>query len=355
MFYCVISHFQIYLKYMVQTKPIIGISLGDYNGIGPEVIVKALQNNNLNKMCTPVVYGSTKVFNYYKNKLNIKDWQLFGAQNIDAINPKAVNVINCFQDQSLTIEPGTVTSDAGKAAFECLEKATADLKSGKINALVTAPINKNNIQSDTFQFPGHTEYLANAFGVNDNLMFLVSEDLRVGVVTGHIPLDQVKSAVTRKAIKSKIDLMLASLKADFGIISPKIAVLGLNPHAGEEGLLGTEEKEIIAPLIAEYRQKKQFVFGPYPSDGFFGNSSYKKFDAVLAMYHDQGLIPFKSLAFDTGVNFTAGMPAVRTSPDHGTAYDIAGQNTAEASSMLHAIFTAIDVVKNRLNPMGEEI
>jgi 4-hydroxythreonine-4-phosphate dehydrogenase len=340
---------------MGQTKPVIGISLGDYNGIGPEVIIKALQNNVLNKMCTPVVYGSSKVLSYYKNRLNLKEWQIFGAQKIEAINPKAVNVINCFADSNLSIEPGVVTADAGKAAFECLEKATADLKAGKIDALVTAPINKNNIQSDTFKFPGHTEYLADAFGVKDNLMFLVSEDLRVGVVTGHIPLDQVKAAITNKAIKSKLDLMLASLRTDFGIVNPKIAVLGLNPHAGEEGLLGSEEKEIIAPLIAEYRQKKKFVFGPYPSDGFFGNSSYKKFDAVLAMYHDQGLIPFKSLAFDTGVNFTAGMPAVRTSPDHGTAYDIAGQNIAEPSSMLHAIFTAIDVVKNRLNPMGEEI
>jgi 4-hydroxythreonine-4-phosphate dehydrogenase len=340
---------------MIQQKPIIGISLGDYNGIGPEVILKALQNNVLSKMCTPVIYGSMKVLNFYKNQLGMKDWQLVGCQKPEIANHKATNVINCFNDQQTEIEPGKVTTDAGKAAFECLKKATDDLKAGNIQALVTAPINKNNIQSEAFKFPGHTEYLADAFGVKDNLMFLVSDILLVGVVTGHIPIEKVKAAITKKAISSKLDLMLASLKTDFGIQKPRIAVLGLNPHAGEEGLLGTEEKDIITPLTNEYREKKQLVFGPYPADGFFGNAQFRQFDAVLAMYHDQGLIPFKSIAFETGVNFTAGMPAVRTSPDHGTAYDIAGKNLANESSMLHAIFTAIEVCKNRAEHLDSKV
>ncbi len=332
---------------MSQQKPIIGISLGDYNGIGPEVIIKALQNNLILKLCTPIIYGSNKVLNFYKNQIDLKEWQTTIIQKAEMANPKAINVINCFQDQQLEVEPGKITAEAGKAAFECLSKATADLKEGKINALVTAPINKKNIQNNDFQFPGHTEYLADAFGVKDNLMFLVSDILRVGVVTGHVPIEKVKELITKKAISSKINLMLASLKQDFGIQKPKIAVLGLNPHAGEDGLLGTEEKDIIAPLTNEYREKKELVFGPFPADGFFGNLQYKNFDAVLAMYHDQGLIPFKSIAFEAGVNFTAGMQAIRTSPDHGTAYDIAGKNMADQNSMLHAIFTAIEVYKNR--------
>jgi 4-hydroxythreonine-4-phosphate dehydrogenase len=335
---------------MIQQKPIIGISLGDYNGIGPEVILKALQNNALSKICTPVIYGSMKVLNYYKNLSGLKEWQLFGCQKPEMVNPKVTNVINCFADQQIEIEPGKINQEAGKAAFECLKKATNDLKEGNINALVTAPINKQNIQSDSFKFVGHTEYLADAFGVKDNLMFLVSDVLRVGVVTGHIPIELVKAAITKKAISSKIDLMLASLKKDFGIQKPKIAVLGLNPHAGEEGLLGKEEIDIIAPLTLSYREKGELVIGPFSADGFFGNAQFRQYDAVLAMYHDQGLIPFKSIAFDSGVNFTAGMPAVRTSPDHGTAYDIAGKNMANEGSMLQAIFTAIEVVKNRNEP-----
>lgn len=331
----------------MQQKPIIGISLGDYNGIGPEVIIKALQNNSVVKICTPVIYGSMKVINYYKNLSGLKEWQLFGIQKPEMANPKATNLINCFGDNQLEIEPGKVTPEAGKAAFDCLKRATDDLKEGKIQALVTAPINKSNIQSADFKFPGHTEYLADAFGVKDNLMFLVSDILRVGVVTGHIPIEKVKGEITKAAISNKLDLMLTSLKTDFGIQRPRIAVLGLNPHAGEDGLLGMEEKEIISPLTKEYREKKKLVFGPYPADGFFGNNQFKQFDAILAMYHDQGLIPFKSIAFETGVNFTAGMVGIRTSPDHGTAYDISGKNIADHNSLLQAIFTAIEVFKNR--------
>ncbi len=330
-----------------EERLIIGISLGDYNGIGPEVILKALQYNRLQKICTPVIYGSMRILNRYRNLLNLKDWNLNGAQTISQISHKLTNVITCWPDQNGDIQPGRVTPEAGQAAFACLQRAVDDLKEGKLDALVTAPINKYNIQSEEFKFPGHTEYLAQEFGVQDNLMFMVSEKLRVGVVTGHVPLGSVREHITRERIAQKLTLMMQSLKQDFGIEKPKIAVLGLNPHAGEEGLLGNEEQDIINPLLTDLRNKGQLVFGPYPADGFFGTSNYRNFDAVLAMYHDQGLIPFKAIAFEEGVNFTAGMSAVRTSPDHGTAYDIAGKDLADETSMLQAIYTAIDVARHR--------
>ncbi|GAB3639822.1 4-hydroxythreonine-4-phosphate dehydrogenase PdxA [Spirosoma arcticum] len=326
---------------------VIGISLGDYNGIGPEVILKALQYNRLQKLCTPVIYGSMRILNRYRNLLDLKDWNLNGAPTVGQISHKLTNVITCWPDQSQDIQPGQVTPEAGQAALACLQRAVDDLKDGKLDALVTAPINKYNIQSEEFQFPGHTEYLAQQFGITDNLMFMVSDILRVGVVTGHVPLGRVRQNVTRERIAQKLALMMQSLKQDFGIEKPKIAVLGLNPHAGEEGLLGNEEQDIIKPLLTDLRNKGQLVFGPYPADGFFGTRNYKNFDAVLAMYHDQGLIPFKAIAFEEGVNFTAGMPVVRTSPDHGTAYDIAGKDLADESSMLQAIYTAIDVARQR--------
>ncbi|GAB3951799.1 hypothetical protein GCM10028805_32670 [Spirosoma harenae] len=330
-----------------EDRLVIGISLGDYNGVGPEVILKALQYNRLQKICTPVIYGSMRILNRYRNLLNFKDWNLNGAQTIGQISHKLTNVITCWPDQNQEIQPGQVTPEAGQAAFVCLQRAVDDLKAGKLDALVTAPINKYNIQSEEFKFPGHTEYLAQEFGVQDNLMFMVGGPLRVGVVTGHIPLGRVRQNVTRERIAQKLKLMMHSLKQDFGIEKPRIAVLGLNPHAGEEGLLGNEEQEIIKPLLTDLLNKGELVFGPYPADGFFATRAYKKFDAVLAMYHDQGLIPFKSIAFEEGVNFTAGMPAVRTSPDHGTAYDIAGKNIADETSMLQAIYTAIDVARHR--------
>ncbi|WP_080058657.1 4-hydroxythreonine-4-phosphate dehydrogenase PdxA [Spirosoma aerolatum] len=330
-----------------EERLVIGISLGDYNGIGPEVILKALQYNRLQKICTPVIYGSMRILNRYRNLLNFKDWNLNGAQSIGQISHKLTNVITCWPDQNQDIQPGRVTPEAGQAAFACLQRAVDDLKAGKLDALVTAPINKYNIQSEEFKFPGHTEYLAQEFEVQDNLMFMVSGALRVGVVTGHIPLGRVRQNITRDRIAQKLALMMKSLRQDFGIERPRIAVLGLNPHAGEEGLLGNEEQEIIKPLLADLLDKGELVFGPYPADGFFGTRAYKHFDAVLAMYHDQGLIPFKAIAFEEGVNFTAGMPAVRTSPDHGTAYDIAGKNLADETSMLQAIYTAIDVARHR--------
>jgi 4-hydroxythreonine-4-phosphate dehydrogenase len=331
----------------MEQKPIIGITLGDYNGVGPEVILKALQGNHFNRICIPVVYGSMRVLNRYKHLLEMKDWQLFGAQSLANLNPKATNIISCWNDQQTEAEPGKITPEAGKAALACLQKAVADLKEGKLDAVVTAPINKANIQSEAFQFPGHTEYFTQSFDAADSLMFLVSEQVKVGVVTGHVPLGEVRTQVTAERIKQKLSLMIASLRRDFGVKKPRIAVLGLNPHAGEGGLLGDEENQVIGPVLQEFKNKGHLIFGPFPADGFFGAMQHRKFDAVLAMYHDQGLMPFKMLAFSDGVNFTAGLSVVRTSPDHGTAYDIAGKNQADENSLKQAIFTALEIIKNR--------
>lgn len=328
-------------------KPVIGITLGDYNGIGPEVILKALHGNHLNKQITPVIYGSMRVLNRYKHLYDMKDWQLHGIASVSAVNHKLVNVITCFDDSQTSVEPGKVSPEAGQAAFECLQQAVSDLKEGHIAALITGPINKHTIQSESFKFPGHTEFLAERFESTEYLMFMVSERLKIGVVTGHVPLGRVRSGIHQDAVSRKLTQIVKSLQEDFGITKPRIAVLGLNPHAGEDGLLGNEEKDVIAPVIEQFRKKNHLIYGPFPADGFFGAGSWKKFDAVLAMYHDQGLMPFKMLAFEDGVNFTAGLPAVRTSPDHGTAYDIAGKNLADPGSMLQAIFTALDVVRNR--------
>lgn len=331
---------------MSEHKPIIGITLGDFNGVGPEVTLKALSNNTILKMCTPVIYGSVKVLSKYRKLLNLEEWTLHPVKSIDQISPKRTNVLNCW-NENLEIQPGKVTAEAGQNAFIALKSAVADLQNKHIDAIVTAPINKFNIQNEEFKFAGHTEYFTQSFGVQDSLMLLVSEGLRVGVVTGHIPLGAVKEAITKEKIISKATILLQTLKRDFGIQKPKIALLGLNPHAGEEGLLGNEEQEIITPVIQELKHKGNMVFGPFPADGFFGTMSYKKYDAVLAMYHDQGLIPFKTIAFESGVNYTAGLPIVRTSPDHGTAYNISGKNVASETSMREAIFLAIDIVNMR--------
>lgn len=328
-------------------KPIIGISIGDYNGIGPEVILKALEGNQLASQCTPIIYGSLRVMTKYRNLLQMKDWNLQGIHKAEQANPKGTSVITCWNDKETEIEPGKITAEAGKGALAALRRATDDLKAGRIDALVTAPINKDTIQSDDFKFPGHTEFLAEAFGTREALMFMVAGDFRVGVLTGHIPLEKVSSQVTSEKLRAKINQILRSLKGDFGIVKPKVAVLGLNPHAGENGLLGKEEQDVIAPTLTRFREKGELVFGPFSSDGFFAAGTFHQYDAVLAMYHDQGLIPFKTIAFNTGVNFTAGLPAVRTSPDHGTAYDIAGQNVAEPGSMLEAIYLACDVARQR--------
>jgi 4-hydroxythreonine-4-phosphate dehydrogenase len=332
-------------------KPVIGITLGDYNGIGPEVILKSLSDNKILRSCTPVIYGSMKVLTKYRKLLHLEDWMLNVIQSPDQANPKRTNIINCWDDQHLEIEPGKVTPEAGQGAWASLKAAAEDLKTHLIEAVVTAPINKSNIRNEEFRYAGHTEFFAELFSANEarkeSLMFLVSERLRVGVVTGHIPLEQVKSKLTRDRITGKILLMVKSLQRDFGIQKPKIAVLGLNPHAGEEGLLGKEEQDIIIPAMQALKNKGMLLYGPFPADGFFGMNSYRKFDAVLAMYHDQGLIPFKTIAFESGVNFTAGLKVVRTSPDHGTAYSIAGKNVADETSMREAIYTACDIIKQR--------
>lgn len=324
----------------------IGISIGDVNGIGLEVIIKALSENQILDYCTPIVYGHSKVVSYHRKALGMTDLIFNVIASPDAANPKKANLINCWEED-VKIDLGTSNETGGKYALLSLEKATDDLINGRIDALVTAPINKHNIQSDAFKFPGHTEYLQERGGGGDVLMFMISEDLRVGVVTGHIPVGQVAPSISKEKILKKLVMMNESLKKDFWIEKPKIAVLGLNPHAGDNGLLGKEESEVIIPAIQEAFDKGVICFGPYPADGFFGNGTYKQFDAVLAMYHDQGLIPFKTIAFGSGVNYTAGLKFVRTSPDHGTGYDIAGQNIADASSFIAAIFAATHIIRNR--------
>lgn len=324
----------------------IGISIGDVNGIGLEVILKTLSENRILDYCTPIVYGHTKVASYHRKALGLSDFVFNVINSADAANPKKANLINCWEED-VKIDLGVSNEIGGKYALLSLEKATDDLINGNIDALVTAPINKHNIQSDTFNFPGHTEYLQERSGSDDVLMFLISEDIRVGVVTGHIPITEVSSSITKDKIVKKLVMMNESLKKDFWVEKPKIAVLGLNPHAGDNGLLGKEEADIIAPAIQEAFDKGVICFGPYPADGFFGNGGYKQFDAVLAMYHDQGLIPFKTIAFSTGVNYSAGLKIVRTSPDHGTGYDIAGKNLADPTSFIEAVFAATHIVKNR--------
>ena len=324
----------------------VGISIGDVNGIGLEVILKTLMDNKIMDYCTPIVYGHTKVASFHRKTIDISEFSFNVINNPEDAHTKRANMINCWEED-VRIELGSTTPTGGKYAFLSLEKAVDDLIAGKIDAMVTAPINKHNIQSDDFQFAGHTEYIQAKTESADSLMFLVSEDIRVGVVTGHIPVQQVPEKISKEKIISKLNLMNQSLKKDFWIQKPKIAVLGLNPHAGDNGLIGDEELEIIIPAIEEAKTQGIFAFGPYAADGFFAAGTYSQFDAVLAMYHDQGLIPFKQIAFHSGVNFTAGLPVVRTSPDHGTGYDIAGKNKASASSFREALFAAIHIVERR--------
>ncbi len=329
-------------------KPVVGITIGDINGIGPEVLLKTLQDQRVLKLCSPIVYASIKVLNFYKKACNLSDdMHFFQIKNVAEFNPKRINLLTSWEED-LDPEPGKETPTGGKAAFLSLEKATEDLRLGKIDALVTAPVNKNNIQREGFRFAGHTEYFASKFKA-DTLMTMISEEagLRVAVATGHLPLASVQAALTGETITKKLNILYKSLKNDFHIVKPKIAVLGLNPHAGENGLLGKEELEIITPLISDLRAKGVLIYGPYPADGFFGNQTYKKFDGILAMYHDQGLVPFKTMAFESGVNFTAGLPVIRTSPDHGTAYEIAGKDKADESSFRHALYLAAKLTKAR--------
>ena len=331
---------------MSDEKIIVGISQGDINGIGLEVIIKTFLDPQMLEICTPVVFGSLKTASFHRKALNIEDFSFNQINDISEINHKRANLINVYEEE-VNIELGKQTETGGKYALKSLEAAAYALAQGKVHVLVTAPINKENIQSPDFKFPGHTEYLEEKFGDGNSLMFLVSDTLRVAVATGHIPVTQVAQALSTEKILKKIQALNKSLIQDFEIRKPKIAVLGLNPHAGDNGVIGNEEKEIIIPAINKAVEEGMLVYGPYPGDGFFGNESYKKFDAVLAMYHDQGLIPFKTISFNSGVNFTAGLPVVRTSPDHGTAYDIAGKNVASEESFRKAIYTAIDIYNRR--------
>lgn len=331
---------------MSEEKIIVGISQGDINGIGLEVIIKSMLDPTLFELCTPIVFGSNKTASFHRKALGIEDFSFNQIKEVADANHKRANIINVY-DEEITIELGKQTETGGKYALKSLEAAAYALAQGKIDVLITAPINKENIQSPDFNFPGHTEYLESKFGDGKSLMFLVSDTLRVAVVTGHIPVTQVAAALTPEKINTKIKALHKSLINDFNILKPKIAVLGLNPHAGDNGVIGNEEKNIIIPAINQAKEEGILAFGPYPADGFFGNETYKNFDAVLAMYHDQGLVPFKTIAFNNGVNFTAGLPIVRTSPDHGTAYDIAGKNKASEESFRKAIYMAIDIYRNR--------
>lgn len=334
-------------------KPRIGITIGDINGIGPEVIMKALADNRILSLVTPVIYGSSKVLAYYKKLLALEEFNFTPVKGHGQFVAKTVNVVNCWED-IIEINPGKPSKETGKASLRALQTACAELKEGLIDALVTAPIDKSSIHSEEFPFKGHTEFLAREFGGGESLMFMVSENLRVGLVTDHEPLRDVASLITRERLESKLRLMEGSLRKDFGINKPKIAVLGLNPHAGDGGLIGKEDEEIIRVVVSDQRNKGKLVFGPMPADGFFGTAQYRQYDGVLAMYHDQGLIPFKTIAFENGVNFTGGLSIIRTSPDHGTGYKIAGKNQANESSMREAIFAAGEIFRHRSEQSKEK-
>ncbi|WP_066831439.1 4-hydroxythreonine-4-phosphate dehydrogenase PdxA [Rufibacter ruber] len=328
-------------------KPRIGITIGDVAGIGPEVILKTFADNRVLHFCTPVVYGTAAALNKYRKLLALENFSFHTIQAFDQLHFKKLNVLN-VQEEEIDFTPGVPTPATGAIARTALLRAAQDLKDGHIQAIVTAPIDKDNTQGEGFQFPGHTEFFTTFFNAPESLMFLVSSSgLRVATVTGHLPLKDVANTLTPELLIRKLTILDNSLRKDFGIQKPKIAVLGLNPHAGENGLLGSEETELILPVIEQLKNKGNLVFGPFPADGYFGTRSYQKFDATLALYHDQGLIPFKTLAFENGVNFTAGLPIVRTSPDHGTAYDIAGQNKADETSFREALFAAVDILRSR--------
>ncbi|MEO6288609.1 MAG: 4-hydroxythreonine-4-phosphate dehydrogenase PdxA [Ginsengibacter sp.] len=347
-----------------ETKPVVGFSSGDLNGIGPELILKALSDNRILEFCTPIIFSSNKVINFYKKSIPDLNFNFSSTKDFNKINHKQVNVYNCWEEE-IGLQPGILNESGGKYAGISLLSASQALKDGHIDMLVTAPVHKKNIQSAEFTYTGHTPFLQDFFGLNDVLMLLTASDFRVGLVTEHVPVKDIASFITRERIVSKLNILHASLKRDFNIDRPKIAVLALNPHAGDEGLIGTEEEEIIRPAIKDAKQHNMLVSGPFSADAFFARGHQNRFDAVLAMYHDQGLIPFKSLSMAEGINFTAGLPIVRTSPDHGTAFDIAGKNLADISSFNAAIFAGIDILnnqvqydenrKNPINKLGEAV
>ncbi|MBX2920584.1 MAG: 4-hydroxythreonine-4-phosphate dehydrogenase PdxA [Chitinophagaceae bacterium] len=340
-----------------QQKPVIGISCGDINGIGIELIIKTFSDSRILDMCTPVIFASNKSINFYKKTVTDVNLNFQNLKDIARPYPRQVNIFNCWEEE-VNITPGQFNDTGGRYAVKSLQSAAEAVKAGHIQALVTGPIHKKNVQSKEFTFSGHTPFLKQLFGVDEVLMLMCAENMRVGLLTEHVPVKDIAALVTRQHILKKIVILKESLQKDFGIDKPRIAVLGLNPHAGDEGLIGKEEEEQIKPAIKEAKQNNILAFGPYSADAFFARGSHEKFDAVLAMYHDQGLIPFKSLAKGEGINFTAGLPVVRTSPDHGTAFDIAGKNKADESSFRQSVFSAVDVflqrieyANNRSNPM----
>lgn len=328
------------------TKPKIGITIGDLNGIGPEVVIKALADSRILNLVTPVVYGSGRVLSYYRKLMNMEEFNYSQVKVPGQFFPKAVNVVNCWEDV-IELQPGTPSQVTARAALLALTQAVKEVQAGWIDGFVTAPIDKKTIYSEAFPYRGHTEYLTQLFEATESLMLMVGPNLKVGVVTEHVALKEVARHITNERVELKIRLLEYSLKKDFGVQKPKIAVLGLNPHAGDEGLIGTEENDIIRPVILDLKNKGKLVMGPFPADGFFAAGLYQRYDAVLAMYHDQGLVPFKQLCFEQGVNFTAGLPIVRTSPDHGTAYAIAGKNQADEGSLREAIYLANSIIQHR--------
>lgn len=331
---------------MEHKKYIVGITLGDYNGIGAETIIKVLHDERIFRYCSVVVYGQRSVISYYAKVLKIQNFNIQEVKNTENLNPKIPNIINVWSEQT-QIQMGTLTPDAGAKALLCLNAGIKDLVERKIDVLVTAPVNKSSISQHQPDFTGQTELVSKAAGNENSMMLLVDDALRVGLVTNHVSLKDVTGKIDVNLISAKLETLNQSLKQDFLINKPRIAVLGLNPHAGDNSLLGKEEKDIIAPAVNRAKEKGMIVAGPFSADGFFGSQHFRKFDAVLAMYHDQGLVPFKTLSFGTGVNYTAGLNVVRTSPDHGTGYDIAGKDLANADSLRNAIFTGIDIVRNR--------
>lgn len=337
-------------------KPLIGISVGDINGIGPEIVLKAVSDIRILEYCVPIIFCNNKVLNFYRKNVPELQQTFNIIKDFDKVSTKQVNLFNCWEEE-VTVTPGVLNDVGGKYAVLSLKSATEALLQNKIQGLVTAPIHKKNVLNNNFNFTGHTPYLQDAFKATDVVMMMVADNFKIALVTEHVPVQEVSKHITNAKLQAKFNILKNSLIKDFGIAQPKIALLGLNPHAGDEGVIGDEEQKVIIPFIKKEKQNS-LIFGPYAADAFFARGQYEQFDAVLAMYHDQGLIPFKSLASGEGVNFTAGISGVRTSPDHGTAFDIAGKNEANYLSMLQAINTCVDVIRNReenyeqnLNPL----
>lgn len=331
---------------MSDRKVKVGITHGDINGISYEVIIKTFQDSRIYDFCTPVIYGSPKVAAYHRKALNINNFNFNSVVSVDEISQRKANIINCLDD-NIRVELGKCTPMAGESAVISLEHAVKDLQDGKIDVLVTAPLNRENTQNDTLNFKGHTRYLMEKFNTPDALILMTSEMMKVGVVSGHVPISEVGTYITEENILKKLRILHKTLTEDFAIRKPKIAVLGLNPHAGDSGIIGKEEIDVIIPTVDKANKEGILALGPFSADGFFGSDSFKKFDAILAMYHDQGIAPFKALNFDTGVNYTAGLPVIRTTPDHGTAYEIAGLDKASPNSFREALYMACNIYHNR--------